>query len=34
MDEKFKAQIIAVEEELFFKNKDNFKYDKNKKPNA
>lgn len=33
MDDDFKAKITAVEEELFMKNKENFKYDKNKKPN-
>ena len=33
MDEEFKAKITAVEEDLFMKNKDNFKYDKTKKPN-
>lgn len=33
MDEDFREKCIAVEVELFMKNKDNFKYDKNKKPN-
>lgn len=33
MDEEFKAKITSAEEDLFMKNKDNFKYDKTKKPN-
>lgn len=33
MDEEFKAKVTNVEVELFMKNKENFKYDKNKKPN-
>ena len=33
MDEEFKAEITNVQVELFMKNKENFKYDKNKKPN-
>jgi hypothetical protein len=33
MDEDFKTKITNVEVELFMKNKENFKYDANKKPN-
>jgi hypothetical protein len=33
MDEEFKTQITKIEVEMFMKNKENFKYDKNKKPN-
>lgn len=33
MDEDFTAKVTNVEVELFMKNKENFKYDKNKKPN-
>ena len=33
MDQEFKDNITNVEVELFMKNKENFKYDKNKKPN-
>lgn len=32
MDEDFKAKITEIEVDLFMKNKDNFKYDKNKQP--
>ena len=33
MDEEFQEAIVSVEVDLFMKNKENFKYDKNKKPN-
>ena len=33
MDEEFRRQITEIEVEMFMKNKDNFKYDKNKKAN-
>jgi len=33
MDEEFREAIAQVEVDLFMKNKENFKYDKNKKPN-
>lgn len=33
MDEDFTKKVTDVEVDLFMKNKDNFKYDKNKKPN-
>ena len=33
MDDEFKKQITDIEVEMFMKNKDNFKYDKNKQAN-
>jgi hypothetical protein len=33
MDETFRAKILEIEVELFKKNPENFKYDKNKQPN-
>jgi hypothetical protein len=30
MDEDFKKKVIEIEVDIFMKNKDNFKYDKNK----
>lgn len=33
MDDDFKTKITNVEVDLFMKNAQNFKYDKNKKPN-
>lgn len=33
MDEDFTKKVTDVEVDLFMKNKENFKYDKNKRPN-
>ena len=30
MDEEFKKKVIEIEVDIFMKNKENFKYDKNK----
>jgi hypothetical protein len=33
MTDEFRKQLLDLEVDLFMKNKENFKYDKNKKPN-
>jgi len=33
MNDEFKKKVIEIEVDIFMKNKDNFKYDKNKQPN-